>query len=278
MSSRKDLLKAFDIHIKTNHTEFVPKSNHIRVMTWNVQMFKDYKQNFRMNDMFALLINSNADVVFLCEALFNSDYRQQFDSYVKTTHFKYIEFVNPKYGINLVLSKHPIVKKQIISLPKDPIKNQSRYGIAVSIKINESANLLKIVGTHLDVYDETENTRKQQIDQIMKLIDHEYIILGDFNSLRQSDYSKHMWDRIVSDDLVRHVNTQNQVTHSIESNGWVDSFVICNKTPPTVSVWSMRRVDYIYIGQHTPHKIVDTNIHVTNISDHFPIYVDLLVK
>lgn len=278
MSSRKDLLQTFDTYIKTNPTAFVPKSTHIRVMTWNVQMFKDYNQNFRMNDMFALLVSSDADAVFLCEALFKSDYRQKFDMYVKTTTFKYVEFANTKYGINLILSKYPIVKKQIITLPKDPIKNQSRYGIAVSIKINDTANLLKIVGTHLDVYDETENTRKQQIDLIMKMIDHEYIILGDFNSLRQLDYSKHIWDCIVSDDFIRHVNTQTQVTHSVESNGWVDSFVKCTKPPPTVSVWSMRRVDYIYIGQHTPHKIVDTNIHVTNISDHLPIYVDLIVK
>lgn len=152
-------------------------------------------------------------------------------------------------------------------------KKQSRYAIYAEILINKKK--ISMVLTHLDVFDETEDTRHSQMCEILKKWSSIDLIMGDFNSLRKNDYSKDEWLSIKSDDKDRHVITKYKVITEIEKF-FTDSFVVCDTSPPKISVWSNRRVDYIYVNNDFDSELIGSYIYPTLISDHYPIYVDLM--
>lgn len=281
MTSKKELLAEYEKYIhsivqtQTQTKQITDKKENTRILSFNVQMFKNYKQEHSMGSLFKLFKESHADIIILYEALFGVKTKDIFYENVLASEYKYTKACNDKYGINIVLSKYPIESSEIISLTKDPIKNQARYAILVSINVKGS--IVKLAGAHLDVYDETEVTRLSQIKSILEHIDGEYLLMGDFNSLRKNDYSEEKWKQILFENKQRSVDTQTLVTDFIEKCSFVDSFVKLKKNIPTVTVWCMRRVDYIYVGNKFKYSLEDCVCHVTGISDHFPLYIDLKI-
>jgi len=158
-------------------------------------------------------------------------------------------------------------------LEKSLIDNHHRYAIKADILINNK--IIKILGTHLDVYDETEELRLRQTKKIIENIDNSFLIFGDPNALRKKDYDKKTLDFIKESNEYRDVDTVYKVTNFLESNGFTDSFVKSVNTCPIVSVWSYRRVDYIYIGNEFNYKVIFSGIYPTLASDHYPIYCDI---
>jgi endonuclease/exonuclease/phosphatase family metal-dependent hydrolase len=286
MTSRKELLQEYAKYILAsppNKTTFTnKKDNNIRVLSFNVQLFKNYKQQNNMKELFHLLEQSQADIVILYEAVLIGKNYDLFYKNVEATEYKYVKVCNDKYGINIVLSKYQIESTTIIRLIKDPINNQARYAILVSINVSPNENkIIKIAGTHLDVYDETEITRLNQTQAILKQIDYdesEYLFIGDFNSLCSSDYHDERWKQIVENNTERGVKTQTLVTDLLKTCNFTDSFVKCGKDIPQVTVWCMRRIDYIYVGNKFQYEIEDSNCLITGVSDHFPIYIDININ
>ncbi len=182
---------------------------------------------------------------------------------------------NPKYGVNVLASKFKILSHSILSLSKDPIKMQSRYALHTDVLINKKK--ISIVLTHLDIYDETENTRHKQICEILNKWDEIDIIMGDLNSLRKDDYTQDEWSVIKNDDKKRCVIMKHKVTSEIEKK-FTDSFILLDSLPPKVSVWSNRRVDYIYVNNKFDNKLVGSYMYPTLVSDHYPIYIDIAMN
>lgn len=271
------LISKFKKYISVNKKEFVKKDkDSIRILSFNVNNWTNCDNKYTLNEIFNLITESDADVVGLNEAMFFSQKtRVDFDNMTKELEYKYIKMCNDKYGINIILSRYPIIYHKIISLGKDNIKKINRYALKCSIDINKKKPL-NVLLTHLDVFDETEDTRLKQIKTIIEKIDSSYLIIGDLNSLRDNDYLEKEWNLIVDNDEKRCVDTQTKVTDYIELNDFTDSYEMIKKDPPSVSVWSMRRVDYMYIGNTFSHNVYNSNIYVTDCSDHFPIYIDLL--
>jgi endonuclease/exonuclease/phosphatase family metal-dependent hydrolase len=264
MVSKNMLYNTYSNYIINNPIEFTNKDNNCRIMTYNVKMFNNY------NGVINVIIKSNADIIGLNEALFFNISKDKFINDITLLGYN-IVMCNDKYGINILLSKYTINNYSIISLGKDNIKYTNRYALKANI------GSLKILLTHLDPFDITENTRLKQINIIMKNIDDEYLIMGDLNCLRKSDYDINKYDAIVEIDRRRNILTKTIVTDFIEPKGFIDSFVKINKIPPTISVWSCRRIDYIYIGQLFPYKINNSIIIPTSASDHLPIYIDIII-
>lgn len=255
----------------------IKNKNQIRIMTFNVHNWTNYIGAKSMDNIFKLILQSNADIIGINEGLyFTKGSKAKILEYSQLLKYKYLLECNNRYGINLILSKYPIVSHEIICLGKDPIHNENRYAIKATIKIDD--NLLNVLVTHLDVWDETESTRLKQMELIFEKIDESYLLLGDFNSLRKKDYTKTEWNDLKTDAIFRGLKIQHKVTSFIESNKFTDCFVKLNKPCPKISVWSMRRVDYIYIGNKFNHELIDCKICPTIVSDHYPIFVDVLLK
>jgi endonuclease/exonuclease/phosphatase family metal-dependent hydrolase len=280
--NKEELVKKFQQYIIKHQTDFVKKDNKsIRIMTFNVNNWKsvclsDINSSDIINKVFDMITESDADIIGLNEAMFFSvKTRKDFDHMIENSKYKFVEMCNGKYGINIILSVYPIEYKKIVGLGPDPIKKIPRYGLLCSFDIQKTDSL-KVILTHLDVFDETESTRLKQIKKIISEIDSEYLIIGDLNSLRKADYRATKWNNILKSDNLRNVITQTQVTDYIESNGFVDCFTFIDCESPQISCWSMRRVDYMFVGKEFPHKILDSNIYLTDLSDHFPIYIDIM--
>jgi endonuclease/exonuclease/phosphatase family metal-dependent hydrolase len=271
--SKAMLINKFKKYISVNKNEFVKKSkDSVRILSFNVNNWTNVDNKYTINEIFDLINESDADIVGLNEAMFFGDKsKKDFNLMLEDSKYKYVEMCNNRYGINILMSRYPITYQKVISLGKDPIKKLNRYALKCTIDIGKKKPL-NILLTHLDVFDETEDTRLAQITSIIEKIDTTYLIMGDLNSLRKDDYTDKEWKLLVDNDKKRCVETQTKVTDYIESNDFkiTDSCYYFS-----VSVWSMRRVDYIYIGTTFPHNISDTNLYVTDTSDHLPIYVDV---
>lgn len=205
--------------------------------------------------------------------MFVKDYKLLFENIFENTEYKFIKYCNEKFGINILLSKFPIIETKIITLIKDPIKKMNRYAIKATIDINDKK--LKLIACHLDVFDETEETRKKQIYQILNEINSEYLLFGDLNSLRRLDYSNEEWIELDNDAKMRNTKAYTLVTELIENNNFVDAWNFINKLPPKISVWSMRRVDYMYVGKSFKYTINNCNLLINDVSDHFALYIDV---
>lgn len=272
--NKTDLVKLFNNIIES---PINGKSNDcLRVATYNVNMWKNAELKNNITAIFNTINNIQADIICLNEALFFNNNKftlSMFDKKMKELGYAHIICCN-NYGINIVASKFPIDYNEIINLGKDPIKKQNRYCVYCKILGFD------IYSLHLDVYDESENTRLLQIKKIINKIKNpeKTIILGDFNSLSKKDYTNIEWNLLCNDDIKRGVVTQTKVTDELENNNFIDSFHILNKIPPKVTVWSMRRVDYIYLNKNFGNSINNCFTYQTLSSDHFPIIMDIKYK
>ena len=263
-----NLLQCFTQDIIQNKRYFAPKNNNIRFMTFNVHMWKDFNNKNTYSKILELIKDSNADVVGLQEAMLYSKTSQNYKNDFKKIGYPYIIVSNTKYGINMLLSKFEILESNILKLDKDPVHKLFRYAIIAKLQIHEP---IIIAVTHLDVYDETEQTRLNQIisitNELNKHNNFQIILMGDFNSLRQKDYSSQEWNKIVSHDIKRNVTATTLVTDYLETHKFLTQNI-------QMSVWSMRRVDYIYT-KNLKFNIQHCDTYPTDVSDHYPVYIDI---
>ncbi|MCL5436996.1 MAG: endonuclease/exonuclease/phosphatase family protein [Candidatus Dependentiae bacterium] len=163
---------------------------------------------------------------------------------------------------------------------------------------------------HLDVWDQSEKTRVEQVKELIAFIkkEHEqnpditYIVGGDFNAVRKQDYDyqasgKKVWDLLVEDDLARKIETKEDVAKLFEKEkDWLVNVydVLADQAPGFTSCFG-KVIDYSYYTPGaglTPKKIyadyttvksekVDPKtgkgtgkIYTTTPSDHLAIVVD----
>jgi len=273
----RQLLNEFENDYKNNKHSFIEKLiKGIRILTFNVHMWKDYNNKNKYSEILDVIKESNADIVGLQEALLfdkvvSGKYKKDFER----LGYIYQSVCNDKYGINVLFSKKEILSTQIIKLKVDPIKKLARYAISASIKLSD-IKTINLVVTHLDVYDESEETRLDQIKQILNIIPVNSMIIGDLNSLRLKDYNADEWNQIVTHDKKRGVKPQTLVTDFLETNGYIECSNYRDKMI-NMTVWAIRRVDYIYVHKTFEHTIVEYDTYPTLVSDHYPVYVDILI-
>lgn len=266
------LLLEFKEDVKLNSKPFAHKANQtIRFLTFNVHMWKNFNNKIKYAEILEVIKDSNADIIGLQEAmLYDKNIAQKYKKDFEKLGCKYCVICNEKYGINMLFSKFPIISSKIVKLKQDPIQKLHRYAIIANIDIGEQIN---VVVTHLDVYDESEQTRLDQIHTIINELNKstitQTIIMGDFNSLRFGDYSQDDWNRITTHDLKRNVTSMTLVTDYLEQQKFTTNDI-------SMSVWANRRVDYIYTKKLV-HPITMCCTYPTDVSDHYPVYMDILI-
>jgi len=145
----------------------------------------------------------------------------------------------------------------------------------------ELPNLEKItlIGVHLDVYDNTEETRLKEMRQLLNLtsklgINSSHAILGDFNSLRRLDYSDARWEFFLKHDQLRNVTTKSGVIDLIEKNGFSEIFTINGVPVPQCTTWNGRRIDFIFLSETWKYPILGCFVYHDATSDHVPVICD----
>eukprot|EP01125_Pyxidicula_operculata_P009114 TRINITY_DN3018_c0_g1_i3.p1 TRINITY_DN3018_c0_g1~~TRINITY_DN3018_c0_g1_i3.p1 ORF type:complete len:181 (-),score=17.31 TRINITY_DN3018_c0_g1_i3:19-561(-) len=140
---------------------------------------------------------------------------------------------------------------------------------------------IDLICCHLDIWDETEATRFKEIQQILRYYDKlatdssNFLISGDFNSLRRKDYEDERWNSIVIHDLNRSVTPQTLVTDELEKKNFVDSFQRKSLPVPQCTTWSNRRIDFMYTSPKWNLNIGGCYVYHSAASDHLPIVMDI---
>ncbi|VBB18710.1 exodeoxyribonuclease III [Yasminevirus sp. GU-2018] len=283
----------FNYHHNPDH-KVLPReefTGSVRVMTYNLHGFIDLQKKKRYEEIIEIVKLIDPDIVVFEEVWLykKSDVdAEKLIKDLKATKLKYYKF--SKSGINAVFSKYPFVSREL-DLGRDPVIGVPRNAIIcefldlklkgdddTNLKMAKLANTV-VVGAHLDVFDETGVTRKNQMASILKDIDdskegnskRRVIVTGDFNSLRKADYTVDEWNYLVDVDKRRGVTTIEDAVPVIEKAGYVESFTNCGKQLKN-SVWSGRRVDYIF-GKNIQFK--QCSEYRVTYSDHYPVYCDM---
>lgn len=137
--------------------------------------------------------------------------------------------------------------------------------------------------THLEAYD--KHTRLKQFDELMTNVTRKSIILGDLNIINTSSYlNKHS----VEWNVLQRVNSLSENNSEIDMlkqrYGLKDSFEMSksNKNFYGYTTWTNTIVDYILFtsewlsdDEKLPITNINSNIYITDASDHYPIYVDI---
>lgn len=266
-----------------NDVVLIKKDNLCRVMTYNVHGFRDFYGKKKYAEIIQSIVIINPDILVLEEITLytyaNVCTELQLRSDLEKCGLFFSGFSS--CGINAVFSRYPFTANEI-DLGRDSIKKVARNALMctfLSHNISSDKNIV-IVGTHLDVYDESGKLRIRQMKTILDVLstntnidNDKIIVMGDFNSLRKNDYTDNEWAYLSQLDKQRKVITVQDAVSIIESARFTDSFVECNDSIKT-SVWSGRRVDYIFgknvnFDQSATYKVTH--------SDHYPVYADLFI-
>jgi endonuclease/exonuclease/phosphatase family metal-dependent hydrolase len=199
-------------------------------------------------------------------------------------------FAPSGFGGNAVLTRSPQKSHQTVLLHARG--GGPRSGLVVNI--DSEGQPVRIVGTHLD--DRSEHTRLKQLEQLLEALestDLPQILAGDLNALRLADYPN---DVLESISAFRRRNGReepgNDVMNALDAHGYVDAvrLALCPNlaayeaglsTPLPERLrstcWAGTRIDHICLNPRAAAiacaslaDIVDTDV-----SDHFPAYVDL---
>lgn len=183
---------------------------------------------------------------------------------------------------NAIVSKYPL--RDVCKIIYAATKLRGLMGATFT---HPAMGDVRVYVTHLDVFDESERTRLAQVEELEGRIQEEIealsfngivLLCGDFNAVHKSDYSKEYWEWILLQDQSRNVETQTDaMARLLESGNWTDTF---HESPPAVSTWSLRRVDYCLLrnGSFPLDVAVSPWIAFDCSSDHLPVGVDLFPR
>jgi len=262
------------------------KENTFRILSFNIYQWMNSIHQPNFNNQLDVIAQLDPDVFILQEAVFNNsvpDNDHHINRFIQLGYSHYIyskdtpvdNNSNLSYG-NILFSKIPFINHRIIDTSINNSNNENYSCLYV-----ELPNDIHIFGTHLEVHDPTDNSRIIQLEKIYQVINTIHspniILLGDLNLLYQPHLTPQQWDYQVLHDKNRNIITTSKAHQTITNNHFTDSFDFLHKIPPIISCCYDRRVDYIFIKNTFHHYCDNTQIVNTNVSDHLPIYLDLII-
>lgn len=262
------------------------KKNYIfRIMSFNVYQWMNAIHQPNFDNQVAVIRQLNPDVFILQEAVLDISLSDNDPHIKRFIDLGYIHHLfsndvlldpqsNISYG-NIIFSKIPFIHQRIINTSIED--NNDKH----SCLYVELENNIHLFGTHLDVYDSTDNNRKKQLQmiyQVINTIDSPNIIfMGDLNLLYKPQLTPLQWNYQLSHDRERNIITSSHAYQTIINNHFIDGFDYLKRPPPPISCCYDRRVDYIFIHQNFNHLCKDTQVVNTNVSDHLPIFLDVIL-
>lgn len=138
--------------------------------------------------------------------------------------------------------------------------------------------------THLEAYD--KQTRLKQFDELMSYVTRKSIILGDLNVIDTEKYlnkSGPEWNVLKRVNSLSDDNNESEINILKKKYSLKDSFEMSrsNKNFHGYTTWTNTIVDYILFTEEwlnmmsEPNTTINSNIYVSDASDHYPLYVDI---
>jgi len=277
---------AIPLHEKNN--------KYVRIATYNVHSWHDPHAKSNILGIMQVIANMNADVLILQEvSLFDADLirylLQVMGGYTYGSFVKAANHGGNPFG-NMIISKYPFVKPPVLKTFEADKENASthfekRGYIAATIQL-PGKKQITVYGTHLDVYDETEWLRLQEVQELHDAIASEEgpcVIAADCNAVRSCDYAyclrgKVVWD-MLSERHIKRTGTEisTYALDLLELYGYVDCFTKNNQLCPKFTAWSGTTVDFIWLNKSFDLPISGCYTWYSAASDHLPIIMDVKI-
>ncbi len=259
-------------------------SNNLMITSYNVHFFTSPSGNIKAEEnvkfgverLLKFCEKIESDVILVQEALFDPN----IISILKNSGF--IPYVCNTYKIgsyyfgNMILIRnniiiHKLSRELYISGYKE------RKKCIVNVIIEYQNTLLSIYNIHLDVWDRTGKCRMEQINKLLEKIKNDkcpnIIIGGDFNAIKESDYSEE--EKIALKKFYStFTNNPFKEIEFIIGKGFSDCAT--NNIKPTV--WTKQRVDFFFVNRKFELDIYNYSTHTISGSDHFPISIEIGMK
>lgn len=277
--SADELAKLFNIDILKYHVhnEWLKNkdSDALRICSYNVHFFRDRITNEDVTDDILYSIKMiNPDL--LCMQEFPKD-KVLISKIKKEFNFNYHFYCidSQQYIGNITFSKKKFIDKECVYLPKVNKLGDQRMINKTNGKWTKSSDLINLLNIHLEVKDPKNNVRVKQINKVDNLVKNEYnqddkiIILGDFNAL--PDYYNKEINNWIERNTKYH-NIEDFIDYNTSSVLKNSNFIDATPNIP-FTVWSARRVDYIFVRGL---KVIQSGPVYVYGSDHLPIVADVI--
>ena len=263
------------------------KKKGLRILTYNVHYWKDctmMKDN--RNDIIKIIEKLNPDIFFVNEAIYLYDTKfpppHCFKDYliIKTANKEICK--NKFYGNVLFIKNNKInniISTDIIKIDEET----NNEAILLSYKIN--SKIINCISSHLNVSDNTGNTRLNETKKIIKYIQRNnlknIIWCGDFNCLNLKYITKKQYKYYEEDFIIRFPKLKYKqpyiVFDYLNNLNFINSFEITKHDQPRSTCWTKRMVDYMLLYKLDKNIIIkNANVYHSSASDHLPIYMDII--
>lgn len=280
--------------------------NSVRIMSWNVRHFKNVYGDDKLDEIFNSFDKSEANVINIQEAhqnynLINGmlqpishEWEERFKTIKNNAYKVYKCHAEPvkKDGSYKQLSLAVATDLEVEDVSCHVFPDSLQYEfwpesklafMALNINTDQFGSML-LINTHLDVMDHTGVTRLKQIKMILDFVNDNkrnsnipIFITGDFNSIYASQLSGDELLKIMKQDANRNVPTSIHELLEFPKQGYSEVYDAAKIAPPKVSVWSQRRVDYIFTKNITGMTLQPKTIPWA-FSDHYPLVLDLTLN
>lgn len=288
--SKKLLTNNFERAINNKIVRKINGQNLV-ITSYNVHYFSEplksqnsiKKQNIfhSLEKLLTFFKKSESDIILLQEALFNDKIISFFrnNDYFPYVCDTYEIFNNEKlpffYGNIILINEKKNIKVTTVSKIISLSGFRQRKKCIVNILIDYLGYKLSIYNVHLDVWDRTGKCRLEQIKNILNLVKKDdntnILISGDFNAIKESDYSSEE-KKALKDFYSTYTNNPFKEIDYLLQKGFTD---IGGNYNPSSTVWSKQRVDFFFIKNGFSIPIINYNVQHVKGSDHYPISIEL---
>jgi len=241
------IIFCFIIMISIFEMKIFPNSKDIKVVSYNIHSGLNKDMFPTLFDIIDFLRMSDADIICLQEVNESAKVGFQVSS-LKEELNMYSHFganvvnLGSNYGL-VTYSKYPIKSEKHIYLKSD---NEQR-GLLHTV-IDVDGKKLNIINVHLGVKQEERDIQLKEVMSYAKSLEpEEYIIVGDFN----------------------------EGNLSLDGTNIKDSAEEMEKDNILTFASGLYRIDYILVSQKI--EVLDYDVLIKNMSDHFPIIARLRI-
>ncbi len=238
----------------------------IKIMTYNIMSGNDFvkiMEGKAFNDQSVVnpinaaevIKKQNAEIVVLNEVRGDkggfTNQTKEIAEYCGYEFYYFAEALSASdisYG-NAVLSKYPIIFSETILVETTEADAEMAETRSIAhITVDADGKKLDVIGTHFGLLD---SEKKDMVDKIVTLCgisDNPIVLMGDFNCMPSSDYSKKLRE-YMNDTMLEYGD---------------DYTTYFGPSMPH----SIKKIDYIYTSNNI--KVFDAKVVTETASDHFP--------
>ncbi|QJA07939.1 hypothetical protein HF520_02830 [Romboutsia sp. CE17] len=241
------IILSFIIISSISEKSFFPESREIKIISYNIHSGLDKNMYPTLFDIIDFLKMSDADIICLQEVNESAKVGFQVSSLKEElkmySHFgaNVVNF-GSNYGL-VTYSKYPIKSEKHIYLSSE----REQRGLLHTV-IDVNGKKLNVINVHLGVKkEEREIQIKEVLDYAKSLGSEPYIVLGDFN----------------------------EGSISLEGTNLKDAAEETGNSNILTFALGLYRIDYILVSSNI--EVIDYNVQIKNMSDHYPILAKLKI-